>query len=373
MGTHPIFESDFDCLTVRKGKMGGRRKGKDPNHGNSTMVKMRRFMVQTKKQELLKYKELDPIVLNNLWNLCQISFAKLSCPIVACELGRFYKKEAVIELLLDRNQLTGRFSPEIHETCFHIRNMKDVTELNLTLNPNCAKDAKPVVMLNGSAVESGTVDGSQFHCPITGLEMSGRYRFVFFLTCGCVVSERAAKNISNCPLCNKPYNPEDLIVLNQISKEKIQKMRDAMEDKRTRKHDQKMNEKRDKRLGEKLQLETEKISAEDKISEWMKSADRRRSSTSSSDIDQLRRSSIISSMSAQSAQSCDAFTEKENRKRKLEAWAKEERRKSLGDAEKAEKIRLLRAQILAKKKKLQEEAEDESSSSSDDSSDTSDE
>jgi len=127
MGTHPIFESDFDCLTVRKGKMGGRRKGKDPNHGNSTMVKMRRFMVQTKKQELLKYKELDPIVLNNLWNLCQISFAKLSCPIVACELGRFYKKEAVIELLLDRNQLTGRFSPEIHETCFHIRNMKDVT------------------------------------------------------------------------------------------------------------------------------------------------------------------------------------------------------------------------------------------------------
>ena len=26
--------------------MGGRRKGKDPNHGNSTMVKMRRFMVQ---------------------------------------------------------------------------------------------------------------------------------------------------------------------------------------------------------------------------------------------------------------------------------------------------------------------------------------
>ena len=45
-----------------------------------------------------------------------------------------------------------------------------------------------MVMLNGSAVESGTVDGSQFHCPITGLEMSGRYRFVFFLTCGCVVS-----------------------------------------------------------------------------------------------------------------------------------------------------------------------------------------
>ena len=77
--------------------------------------------------------------------------------------------------------------------------------------------------------------------------------------------ERAAKNISNCPLCNKPYNPEDLIVLNQISKEKIQKMRDAMEDKRTRKQDQKMNEKRDKRLGEKLQLETENMIIQYKI------------------------------------------------------------------------------------------------------------
>ena len=35
-------------FSVRKGKMGGRRKGKDPNHGNSTMVKMRRFMVQVR-------------------------------------------------------------------------------------------------------------------------------------------------------------------------------------------------------------------------------------------------------------------------------------------------------------------------------------
>ena len=66
-------------------------------------------------------------MLNNLWNLCQISAAKLSCPIVACELGRFYRKEAVIELLIDRNKLEGRFAPEIHEQCLHIRNMKDVT------------------------------------------------------------------------------------------------------------------------------------------------------------------------------------------------------------------------------------------------------
>ena len=117
------------------------------------MVKMRRFMVQTKKLEVMKYKELDPIILANLWTLCQISLTKLSCPIgkgyiwklilltgltkvnitvrylfkVGCELGRFYRKEAVIELLLDRNNLTGKFPPELHKKTMHIRNMKDVT------------------------------------------------------------------------------------------------------------------------------------------------------------------------------------------------------------------------------------------------------
>ena len=65
------------------------------------------------------------------------------------------------------------------------------------------------------------------------------FRFVFFLTCGCVVSERAAKNISNniCPLCDKPYASDELIVLNQISKEKIQNQRDAMDERRARRHE----------------------------------------------------------------------------------------------------------------------------------------
>lgn len=330
-------------------------------------------MVQTKKVELLKYKELDPIMLNNLWNLCQISASKLSCPIVACELGRFYRKEYVIELLIDRNKLAGRFAPEIHEKCLHIRNMKDVTELNLTPNPNYAKDARPVVMLNGSAVQAGAVDGTQFHCPITGLEMSGRYRFVFFLTCGCVVSERAAKNISNnvCPLCDKPYAPNEMIILNQISKEKIKLQRDAMDDRRQKRHD----EKRDKKLRERMQID-DKLPATDRIAEWMEKsgADRRRSSNSSTDLDLLRRSSIASSVgTTQSLGESDQHA----RKRKLEAWAREERRKSLNDAEKAEKLKTLRAQILAKKAKLlklQEEAEESSDESdSSDSSSTDDE
>ena len=53
------------------------------------------------------------------------------------------------------------------------------------------------------------------------------------------MSERAAKNISNniCPLCDKPYASDELIVLNQISKEKIQNQRDAMDERRARRHE----------------------------------------------------------------------------------------------------------------------------------------
>ena len=55
------------------------------------------------------------------------------------------------------------------------------------------------------------------------------------------------------------------------------------------------------------------------------------------------------------------------------AWAKEERRKSVNDAEKAEKLKQLRAQILAKKAKLLKMQEEASSDSSDsDSSESSD-
>lgn len=166
---------------------------------------------------MTKYKELDPIILANLWTLCQITMAKLKFPIekdnnlnfqvpfqvllalvylyngiirelIACELGRFYNKESVIELLLDRHTLAGKFPPEMHKKSMHIRNMKDITELVLVINPNHKKELTPVTMLNGTSTVAGTEDGSPYHCPITGLEMNGRYRFVFFLTCGCVVS-----------------------------------------------------------------------------------------------------------------------------------------------------------------------------------------
>jgi hypothetical protein len=53
-------------------------------------------------------------------------------------------------------------------------------------------------------------------CSISGLEMNGKFKFCFFWTCGCVLSERALKQFTdkNCPLCQKPYTDLDVVILN---------------------------------------------------------------------------------------------------------------------------------------------------------------
>ena len=61
----------------------------------------------------------------------------------------------------------------------------------------------------------------------------------------------------------------------------------------------------------------DKLPATDRIAEWMAKSggDRRRSSNSSSDLDQLRRSSIVSAISSVGSM---GDGDKESRKRKLE-------------------------------------------------------
>lgn len=115
------------------------------------------------------------------WKHCTIRQLPLQPPVVACGLGRLYSKESVLEGLLDRDTLP--------ESAVHIKNLKDIKNLNLTPNP----------AFNGNKAEKGDcyVDGgkSPYICPVIGLEMNGKYRFCFLWTCGCVMSERALKEV----------------------------------------------------------------------------------------------------------------------------------------------------------------------------------
>ncbi|OTF72963.1 RTF2-like protein [Euroglyphus maynei] len=151
-------------------------------------------LVRTKKKKEAKDKEAEMAA---KWKYCAISSKDLTPPIVSCELGRLYNKDAVIEYLLNKEAPNSSLLSHIH-------NLKDVVTLKLTPK---LKDEK---------TDSNGANDYKYVCPIIGLEMNGNYKFMYFRTCGCVVSERAIKEVKSkvCLSCNKPYNEDDLIVLN---------------------------------------------------------------------------------------------------------------------------------------------------------------
>ena len=77
-------------------------------------------------------------------------------------------------------------------------------------------------------------------CPVTILEMNGKNRFYALRPCGCVLSERALKEVpsSTCLKCSKPYKMEDAILL-APSKEEAEEMKAKLEAKHAKKEHKK--------------------------------------------------------------------------------------------------------------------------------------
>ncbi|XP_059484892.1 replication termination factor 2 [Neocloeon triangulifer] len=159
-------------------------------------------LVRTKKKPEQKDRESE---LSFRWRHCTITQQPLQNPIVACGHGRLYSKEAVLEGLLDRSRMP--------EGAQHITSLKDVKQLNMTPNPAFA------IKANGEKGESGIYHDPReapFVCPVIGIEFSGKFKFVFSWSCGCVISERAVKEVPSeiCHKCQKPFVKEDLVYLN---------------------------------------------------------------------------------------------------------------------------------------------------------------
>lgn len=137
------------------------------------------------------------------WLHCALTQQRLEEPIAMCTMGRLYSKQSVIERLLEKEKMP--------ETSAHVRSMKDIKTLHLTPNPAFTDEDKTEGLLD--------TRHAPYICKLIGLEMSGKFRFVALWTCGCVMSERALKQIkgntaSTCPLCQLPYSVEDVIILN---------------------------------------------------------------------------------------------------------------------------------------------------------------
>ncbi|XP_019952477.1 replication termination factor 2 [Paralichthys olivaceus] len=159
------------------------------------------------------------------WKYCALSQEKLRRPIVSCDLGRLFNKDAIIEYLLDKT--TERPNTE---TVTHIRGIKDIKELNLTDNPEWEGERR-----NAKGDRYEDINCGMFICPVVGLEMNGKHRFCYLQTCGCVFSERALKEVKTeiCHKCGDPFKHEDIVFLND-TKEEVEKLRERMEAKRAK-------------------------------------------------------------------------------------------------------------------------------------------
>ncbi|EFA10907.1 replication termination factor 2 [Tribolium castaneum] len=153
-------------------------------------------LVRVKKKPEAKDKDSELVF---QWRYCAVTQQVLQPPIVMCGLGKLYNKVSLIELLLNRETMP--------QSALHIKGLKDIKDLNLTPNP-----AHENVDKNHGESDKT----APYICPVIGLEMSGKFRFVALWSCGCVFSERALKEIDtkNCHKCQKPFTDDDVVVLN---------------------------------------------------------------------------------------------------------------------------------------------------------------
>lgn len=201
-------------------------------------------LVRTKQKPEQKDKTAD---LAAKWKHCAITQDPLRKPVMACELGRLYNKESALEFLIDRTKFECAPSFE------HLRGLKDLKELNLTENPSYS-NAK-------SEKGDGYIDtqDSRFICPVVGLEMNGMYKFSFLWSCGCVLSERALKEVKGetCHKCGKPFTERDIIPLNGTDEE-VEALRARMEERRLQ---QKLEKKAKKSKKQKVETASSASSA----------------------------------------------------------------------------------------------------------------
>ncbi|ELT93342.1 hypothetical protein CAPTEDRAFT_157491 [Capitella teleta] len=174
-------------------------------------------LVRRKKKPEKKDKDAE---LSAKWKHCAISQEPLRNPILACELGRLYNKESVLEFLLDKSKF------EFAENFSHIKSLKDVHELNFTDSSYMKCAEKGDAYIDSSS-------RSKYICPIAGLEMSGKYRFVYLLKCFCVFSERGLREVKSdtCSKCCKKYSSDEIIPLNGTPEE-VEKLRSRIEERK---------------------------------------------------------------------------------------------------------------------------------------------
>ncbi|KAK9721541.1 Replication termination factor 2 [Basidiobolus ranarum] len=183
------------------------------------------------------------------WFYCALSKKPLETPVVSCILGKLYNKEAILEYVLDPTSYG-----DADKICPHIKSLKDVTTLKLTPNPTLEGS------LASNIAQADRNLPSSFVCPVTMKEMNGKHKFCYLLTCGCVLSEQALKEVptSNCLVCNQEYSSEDVIVLNPKG-EDLERQNLLLETRKKIKKEKKKDKKKRDTTAESSKHDTKKV------------------------------------------------------------------------------------------------------------------
>ncbi|CAH8563136.1 unnamed protein product [Heterobilharzia americana] len=165
--------------------------------GDGGSIPRRDDLVKPKKKQEVANREAANMA---LWKHCALTQDPLRQPVVSCLLGKLYNKESVINKLLTKTKGDG-FSD-------HIKRLRDVKELRLS----------------STSSPEGSQEPQVFYCPVTGLEMSGVYPFIYLWSCGCVFSKKALTEVSSnlCMLCGTAFSPDDIVQINPQTKEEIE-------------------------------------------------------------------------------------------------------------------------------------------------------
>ncbi len=189
--------------------------------------------------------------------VCAVSGEALRDPIVACELGHLYNKEAVLLALLERT-LNPAFA--------HIRGMKDLIPCRLTINPNWTDETAAVAAANEASAASEAkgesnnagigafVDEdltSKYICPVARVEMNAKQPFVVIRSTGWVLSERALKEIGAASLQDEygPFDGTDDLIQLVPDEEEENRLRRRMNDRRSQAKKEKKRRQREEQNG----------------------------------------------------------------------------------------------------------------------------
>lgn len=181
---------DGGVIATKRAFARGVGKGDEKKEGRNVHVEQatRATTCALTNQVRIEYKKIILWYLNLTLNLLSLLHVQpLQAPVVACELGNIFNKEAVLSALLDRG---------LPEDLSHIRGLRDLKDLQFT--------------------ESSTEDGKTLRvCPVTQDEFNGSHPFVVVWTTGKVLSEKAVREIGIDGLQAEygPFTADDLVKL----------------------------------------------------------------------------------------------------------------------------------------------------------------